>query len=97
MGSEGANFKVRLLWCELHGMLITQDRDSDKVEKGEAIAATVKGVVTTDSKGGYDAVTMRESPTLGLSNMNESRFGRASRESKPSSNGPPLTMTSVMH
>ena len=67
--SEDNNFRMRLLWCELHGQSIHQHRDTDKVSAGEEVVKLVKGVVTTDSRGGYDAVTRHESPMLGLSNM----------------------------
>ena len=67
--SEDNNFRMRHLWCELHGQSIRQHRNTDKVSAGEEVVKLVKGVVTTDSQGGYDAVTRHESPTLGLSNM----------------------------
>lgn len=51
--SEDANFRVRPLWRE---------------EPGEDMAS-VKGILTTGSKKGEDAITLHESPTLALGNM----------------------------
>ena len=70
--SEDQNFRTRLLWAEIHG---AGGFDSERalrkdwVEAEEQIAMKVKGILCTDSKGGYDAVELNESPLLGLSNM----------------------------
>ena len=36
--------------------------------QGEELARKIKGIVATDSRGGYDAILLNESPLLGLSN-----------------------------
>ena len=41
----------------------------DLVEITEKQVCCVKGIVCTDSRGGYDAVEVNESPLLGLSNL----------------------------
>ncbi|CAE7887494.1 unnamed protein product, partial [Symbiodinium microadriaticum] len=70
--AEDQNFRTRLLWAALHG---AGGHDTQKllrtdwVENAERIALRVKGILCTDSKGGYDAVELNESPLLGLSNM----------------------------
>ena len=70
--SEDQNFRTRLLWAALHGVGGHEhDRllRADWVEEAEKMALRVKGILCTDSKGGYDAVELNESPLLGLSNM----------------------------
>ena len=70
--AEDANFRARLLWSELHGAGgVDFDRPlrRDLVEMTEKQVLAVKGILCTDSKGGYDAVELNESPLLGLSNM----------------------------
>jgi hypothetical protein len=68
--AEDQNFRVRLLWSELHGAgALRPARRVDLVEMAEEQALTTKGILCTDSKGGYDAVEVNESPLLGLSNM----------------------------
>ncbi|CAE7365735.1 GIP [Symbiodinium sp. CCMP2456] len=70
--AEDHNFRARLLWSELHG---AAGHDSerplrvDMVDVVERQIAGIKGVLCTDSRGGYDAVELNESPLLGLSNM----------------------------
>ena len=68
--AEDSNFRARLLWSEINGAghLRTSPRD-DLVEDSEKQALCVKGVLCTDSRGGYDAVELNESPLLGLSNI----------------------------
>ena len=65
MGSE------QLLWAEIHGASfdVKELRGIDLVDKMEAVARLVRGVLCTDSRGGYDAMEINESPMLGLSNM----------------------------
>jgi len=59
-----------MLWSELHGCgLLRPERRADLVTMAEEQAQLVRGVVCTDSCGGYDAVELNESPLLGLSNM----------------------------
>ena len=68
--AEDQNFRVRMLWSELHGAGFQRpDRRPDLVEMAENKAALVTGILCTDSRGGYDAVEVNESPLLGLSNM----------------------------
>ncbi|OLP94250.1 Copia protein [Symbiodinium microadriaticum] len=70
--AEDQNFRTRQLWAKMHG---AGGRDSERalrrdwVETQERMAIRVKGILCTDSKGGYDAVELNESPLLGLSNM----------------------------
>ena len=67
--AEDANFRVRLLWAELHG---TGTQATGRIALDDNAEDTVKqtpGIVCTDSRGGYDAVQLHESPLLGLSNM----------------------------
>ena len=67
--SEDVNFRIRLLWAELHGIGVGR-RAGDLLDQAEAAVRFVKGIVGTDSKGGFDAVavTLQEGPYLGLSN-----------------------------
>ena len=70
--SEDHNFRTRLLWSELHGAGGTATSTSTRVnliEEQERQVHGIKGIVCTDSRGGYDAVELNESPLLGLSNM----------------------------
>ena len=63
------NFRVRLLWGELHGGGFFRTPQDDQVVGPEKQVRAVRGVLCTDSKGGYDAVQVNESPLLGLSNL----------------------------
>ncbi|OLP94791.1 Copia protein [Symbiodinium microadriaticum] len=67
--AEDQNFRVRLLWTELHGRGHPRQLRDDLVSSSEGQAMAVKGILCTDSRGGYDAVERNESPLLGLSNM----------------------------
>ena len=70
--AEDCNFRARLLWSELHGaggLHPDRAQREDLVDVMERQALRVKGIVCTDSRGGYDAVEINESPFLGLSNM----------------------------
>ena len=68
--AEDQNFRVRMLWSELHGAGFQRpDRRADLVASAEDQACLVTGILCTDSRGGYDAVEVNESPLLGLSNM----------------------------
>ena len=70
--AEDQNFRARLLWTELHGAGGREEsrpRRLDLVEQTEAQVLQVQGVLCTDSRGGFDAVEVNESPLLGLSNM----------------------------
>ena len=68
--AEDQNFRMRLLWVEMpsSGSCSPLER-LDLVEKAEAAAKKVHGVLCTDSRGGFDAVELNESPLLGLSNL----------------------------
>ena len=70
--AEDCNFRARLLWSELHGAGGRRHGHSlreDLVDVMEQQALRVKGIICTDSRGGYGAVEVNESPLLGLSNM----------------------------
>ncbi|CAE7241764.1 Smyd3 [Symbiodinium sp. CCMP2592] len=67
--AEDQNFRVRLLWTEMNGAGLEKPMRKDLVETMEQQVVHVKGVLCTDSRGGYDAVEVNESPLLGLSNM----------------------------
>ncbi|CAE7510524.1 unnamed protein product [Symbiodinium sp. CCMP2592] len=70
--AEDQNFRSRLLWSELNGAGGRHEHRvlrRDMVDQVEAQIVRIKGVLCTDSKGGYDAVEVNESPLLGLSNM----------------------------
>ncbi|CAE7328962.1 nosip [Symbiodinium sp. CCMP2592] len=67
--AEDQNFRVRLLWTEMHGARDPRRLREDLVEASENQCLQVKGILCTDSRGGYDAIERNESPLLGLSNM----------------------------
>ena len=68
--AEDQNFRVRMLWSELHGAGFHRpERRPDLVASAEEQASLVTGILCTDSRGGYDAMEVNESPLLGLSNM----------------------------
>lgn len=62
---EDANFRTRFLWCQLNGCLCQDDLLGD----ANSMVKFVKGVIGTDSRGGFDAINKNESPLLGLSNV----------------------------
>ena len=67
--AEDQNFRIRLLWTEMHGAGQRHDPREPLIRSAEHQALRVRGVLCTDSRGGYDAVEVNESPLLGLSNM----------------------------
>ena len=67
--AEDQNFRVRLLWTEMHGAGTSMATRSNLVQDKESQVLRVRGILCTDSKGGYDALERNESPLLGLSNM----------------------------
>ena len=67
--AEDQNYRTRLIWTELHGAGYGRENRQDLVESTEKQAIMIKEVLCTDSRGGYDAVELNESPLLGLSNM----------------------------
>ena len=66
---EDHNFRTRLLWCELHGSGWHRTPQDNQVAFAEQQVREVDGILCTDSRGGYDAVQVNESPLLGLSNL----------------------------
>ena len=67
---EDQNFRIRLLWTEIHGGgFLRGDPREDLVTATEKQVVQIKGIICTDSRGGYDAVEVHESPLLGLSNL----------------------------
>ena len=60
--AEDHNFRARLIWSELNGRGQAGHHRTDLVEIAEKQALVVKGILCTDSKGGYDAVETNESP-----------------------------------
>jgi hypothetical protein len=77
--SEDQNFRARLIWAELNGA--TCEHGNDFLKAGEEAVRAVPGIVGTDSKGGYDAVTREEGPNLGLSNARAAIQGHQLKES----------------
>ena len=68
--AEDQNYRIRLLWTEMHGASLQHGNPrQDLVEACEKQTRLLKGIVCTDSRGGYDAVELNESPLLGLTNM----------------------------
>ena len=70
--AEDHNFRARLLWSELHGaggVDLERPLRVNMINLLENQIARIKGILCTDSRGGYDAVEVNESPLLGLSNM----------------------------
>ena len=65
--SEDVNFRTHLLWSEIHGAGVGRP-PGDLLDQAELQVSFVKGIVGTDSKRGFDAVTLQEGPYLGLSN-----------------------------
>ncbi|CAL1164199.1 unnamed protein product [Cladocopium goreaui] len=65
--AEDVIFRTRLLWAELNGA--GAEKGLDLLAFAEQEVSAVPGVVATDSKGGFDAVTLQEGPYLGLSNV----------------------------
>eukprot|EP00438_Fugacium_kawagutii_P031764 Skav205351 [mRNA] locus=scaffold1956:24961:32706:- [translate_table: standard] len=65
--SEDVNWRTRLLWSELNGAGILRV-PGVLLDQVEAQNSVVKGIVGTDSKGGFDAISVQEGPYLGLSN-----------------------------
>ena len=66
---EDHNFRVRLLWTEMHGAGWNRTPVIDQVAWAEQQVRNTTGILGTDSRGGYDAVQVNESPMLGLSNL----------------------------
>ena len=80
---EDANFRTRFLWCQLNGCLCNQDLLAD----ANKMVSFMKGIVGTDSRGGYDAINKNEGPLLGLSNARSALQAFQVREQLESSKG----------
>ena len=78
---EDHNFCVRLLWTEMHGAGWHRTPQVDQVAWAENQVRNTVGILGTDSKGGYDAVQVNESPMLGLSNLRSALQALQLRES----------------
>ena len=63
---EDHNFRTRFLWSQLNGCCALPP--GDHLQRANYMMQYAKGIIATDSKGGYDAVTKSEGPMLGLSN-----------------------------
>lgn len=63
--AEDANFRIRLLWAELHGVGVHHDGRAALDDFAEATVKKITGMVCADSRGGSDAVQLHESPLLG--------------------------------
>jgi len=61
MESEDNNFRTRLLWSELNGAGVDKDIN-DLMQHADLAVSSVSGIVATESKGGFDAVTLQEGP-----------------------------------
>jgi hypothetical protein len=59
--SEDNNLRTRLLWSELYGAGGNKDIN-DLMQHADLAASSVSGIMATDSKGGFDAVTLQEGP-----------------------------------
>ena len=59
--SEDNNFRTRLLWSELNGAGVDKDIN-DLMQHADLAVSSMSGIVATDSKGGFDAVTLQEGP-----------------------------------
>ena len=61
---EDQNYRVRLLWTEMHGACFGRHgpRD-DLVEATENQVRCIKGIICLDSRGGYDAVEVKNPPS----------------------------------
>ena len=80
---EDANFRTRFLWCQLNGCLCQEDLLGD----ANAMVKYVKGILGTDSRGGFDAINKNESPLLGLSNVRSALQAFQLREQLQESDG----------
>ena len=68
--AEDLNFRARLLWTEIHGGGLARQHDrTNLTTTAEQQVLLIRGILCTDSRGGYDAVELNESPPLGLSNL----------------------------
>ena len=63
---EDLCFRTRFLWAQLNGCCAMTG--NDLLHRANRMVHYVRGVLGTDSRGGYDAVNKNESPLLGLAN-----------------------------
>ena len=77
--SEDANYRARFLWGELNGAQI--NRHEDYLQQADDLVSNIPGIVGTDSKGGYDAIT-REEGANRRSVKCQSSHSRTSAEAK---------------
>ena len=63
---EDLSFRTRFHWAQLNGCCAIGG--NDLLLRANSMVKYVKGILGTDSRGGYDAVLKNESPLLGLSN-----------------------------
>ena len=63
---EDSNYRARYLWAQINGY----DPSTNLLGAANHVMKYVKGIVGTDSKGGFDAVM--KAPLLGLSNIRSS-------------------------
>ena len=80
---EDANFRTRFLWCQLNGCLC----DQDLLQDANRMVSYVKGIIGTDSRGGFDAINKNEGPLLGLSNVRSALQAFQLREQLQESKG----------
>ena len=62
---EDANFRTRFLWCQLNGCILKEEL----LDEANDMVTCVRGILGTDSRGGFDAIMKNESPLLGPSNI----------------------------
>lgn len=62
---EDANYRARYLWAQINGC----PPGENLLNGANNIMKYVHGLVGTDSKGGFDAITKSEGPMLGLANI----------------------------
>ena len=61
--TENTLYRCRLVWAEINGF--GYKYGTNYTERAKACVAQVRGILATDSKGGFDAVTAQESASLG--------------------------------
>ena len=62
---ESANYRARFMWAQINGC----PPGKQLLDGANNIMKYVHGLVGTDSKGGFDAITKSEGPLLGLTNF----------------------------
>ena len=61
---EDANYRTKFLWCQLNGCILKEEL----LDEASDMVTYVRGILGTDSRGGFDAIMKNESP-LGLPNI----------------------------